>query len=397
MNVKLATQSPGTDAKPAGVSAYEEQRAELDARARVALAMGGEAKLRQRRAGGHLNARERIEQLLDADSFSETGMLAVSAVPGDRETSPADAKITGTGRIDGRRVAVVSNDMTVKGASSSAVNMRKIGRLKETATRNGMPLIFLGESSGSRVPESLGAEAMATAGQDPQQYCRRRETPWVSAVLGPCLGSSTWYTCLSDFVVMRKGAFLAVSSARVTSLAIGETVDPEQLGGWKLHAEQTGLVDVVVNSDAEALAAIRRFLSYLPSHAGARAPGYAAAQAMAPDAEKLCELVPSGRGKTYDMRKVIAGIVDDGNFFNLKDRFGRAAVTGLARLNGESVGIVASTRCSRAAQWTLRPAARSPRFWCCATPSTSRSSSWSIPPVSLSASKARSRGRRRTS
>ncbi len=329
-----------TTSAPVSPATYDEQRAELDARMRIALAMGGEAKLAQRRATGHLNARERIEQLLDAGSFSETGLLAVSSVPADRESSPADGKITGTGRIEGRRVAVVSNDMTVKGASSSAVNMRKISRLKETATRNGMPLIFLGESSGSRVQDTLGAEAMASGGQDPQQYCRRREIPWVSAVLGPCLGSSTWYTCLSDFVVMRKGAFLAVSSARVTSLAIGEAVDPETLGGWKLHAETTGLIDRVVDSDAEALVEIRRFLSYLPSHAGALPPVMAAAEV--PDADALIERVPAARSKTYDMRKVIAGIVDEGSLFVLKDRFGRAAVTGLARLNGHSVGIVAS-------------------------------------------------------
>ncbi|MDM0015800.1 carboxyl transferase domain-containing protein [Variovorax sp. J22P168] len=321
---------------------FDEQGAQLEIRVALALAMGGPDKLAQRRASGALNARERIEGLLDAGTFDESGMLAVSVVPGDRATTPADGKVTGTGRVAGRRVAVVSNDMTVKGASSSAVNMRKIARLKETATRNGMPLVFLGESSGSRVPDSLGAEAMAAAGQDPQQYCRRRETPWASAVLGPCLGSSTWYTCLSDFVVMRKGAFLAVSSARVTSLAIGEAVDPEALGGWKLHAEQTGLVDRVVDSDAEALAEIRRFLGYLPSHAEAPAPGLPAGEAIAPDADALVDLVPHARSKTYDMRRVVAGIVDEGSFFNLKDRFGRAAVTGLARLAGQSIGVVAS-------------------------------------------------------
>lgn len=321
---------------------WEVQLAQLDERSRIALAMGGEAKLAQRRASGALNARERIEHLLDPGSFRESGLLAVSVLPADRDSTPADAKITGTGRIDQRRVAVVANDMTVKGASSAPVNMRKIARLKETATRNGMPLIFLGESSGSRVPDSLGAEAMAGAGQDPQQYCRRRETPWVSAVLGPCLGSSTWYTCISDFVVMRKGAFLAVSSARVTSLAIGEAVDPEALGGWKLHAEQTGLIDMVVDNDDDALAAVRRFLAYLPSHAGEQAPLQPADAALAPDGNKLLELVPAARSKTYDMRKVIAGIFDLDSAFHLKDRFGRAAVTALARLNGESVGIVAS-------------------------------------------------------
>jgi len=120
MKHTLASTSPSTiaaGAGPAGTSSYEEQRAQLDARVGVALGMGGEAKLAQRRASGHMNARERIDQLLDAGSFSETGQLAVSVVPADRDSSPADAKITGTGRIEGRRVAVVSNDMTVKGAS----------------------------------------------------------------------------------------------------------------------------------------------------------------------------------------------------------------------------------------------------------------------------------------
>ncbi|SIO72671.1 Acetyl-CoA carboxylase, carboxyltransferase component [Burkholderia sp. GAS332] len=321
---------------------YSEQSEQFDARLRHALAMGGSAKLEQRRATGALNARERVERLLDEGSFKEIGMLATSAVAADRESTPADGKITGLGRIDERRVAVVSNDMTVKGASSSSTNMRKIAWIKETATRNGVPLIFLGESSGSRVPDSLGAQAMAQAGLDPQQYCRRREIPWVSAVLGPCLGSSTWYTCLSDFVVMRKGAFLAVSSARVTSAAIGEAIDPEELGGWRLHAEQTGLVDMVVATDEEALDAIRRFLSYLPSHAGEAAPSRTAGADVEPTTEPLTELVPAARAKTYDMRKVIPAIVDRDSFFPLKDRFGRAAVTGLARLNGESIGIVAS-------------------------------------------------------
>ncbi len=185
MSLTFAPAGAAVNAVALAPATYEEQKAELDQRIRTACAMGGVDKLAQRRASGHLNARERIGQLLDAGSFSETGLLAVSVLPADRDASPADAKITGTGRIEGRRVAVVSNDMTVKGASSSAINMRKIARLKDTANRSGMPLIFLGESSGSRVPDSLGAEAMAAAGQDPQQYCRRRETPWVGAVLGP--------------------------------------------------------------------------------------------------------------------------------------------------------------------------------------------------------------------
>jgi acetyl-CoA carboxylase carboxyltransferase component len=214
--------------------------------------------------------------------------------------------------------------------------------LKDAATRNGMPLIFLGESSGSRLPDTMGAQAMAQGGLDPQQYCRRREIPWISAVLGPCLGSSTWYSCLSDFVVMRKGASLAVSSPRVTSIAIGQETDLEELGGWRLHAEQTGLIDMAVDTDEQAIAAIRQFIGYLPAHAGEAPPRRTIGADDEPDAELLLKAIPVEGNKVYDMRKAIPHIVDKDSFFPLKDRFGRAVVTGLARLNGESIGIIAS-------------------------------------------------------
>jgi len=172
---------------------------ELHSRRATALDMGGEARLQARRDAGVLNARERLEGLLDPQSFSEIGMLAHSARPEDRDSTPADGKITGFGRIDSRRVAVVSNDMTVKGASSSWVNARKIAYMKECATRNGMPLIFLGESSGQRMQDAMGAGAMAGGGQDAQQYCRLRKTPWVSAVPGPVFGSADGLSCLAGF------------------------------------------------------------------------------------------------------------------------------------------------------------------------------------------------------
>ena len=133
----------------------------------------------------------------------------------------ADGKVAGYGRIDGREVAIVSNDFTVLGASSSAINGKKIRHVRETATERGLPLIFLGESAGARMPDRMGAAGRAMLGQDPLEYQRKRETPYVSALLGDCYGSSTWYACLSDFVVMRKGATMAVASNRVTALAIG--------------------------------------------------------------------------------------------------------------------------------------------------------------------------------
>ena len=321
---------------------HEENKIELEARRQRAMQMGGEKKLKQRAEQGVLNARERIDMLLDAGSFREIGLLARSIRKEDRDSTPADGKVSGFGSVAGRDIAVVSNDLTVKGASSSATNAKKVAYIKRTATRSGMPIVFLGESSGARMPDTMGAESMSQGGADPEQYCRRRDTPWVSAILGPCYGSSTWYTCLSDFRVMRKGATLAVSSARVTSLAIGETVDAEELGGWRLHSEITGLADAVVDTDEEALEMVRKFLSYLPAHSGDAPPVQAPSEWSAPDAETLLDLIPTQRTRTYDIRKVIRAIADEGSVFPLKERFGKAVVTTLARLEGQSVGFLAT-------------------------------------------------------
>jgi acetyl-CoA carboxylase carboxyltransferase component len=316
--------------------------ADYDSRANKARGMGGTAKLEARRATGILNARERLECLLDGDSFTESGLFAVSHRPEMRDKSPADGKIGGFGTVSGRPVAIVSNDFTVLGASSSQVNGRKIQHIKQVATRAGMPLIFLGESAGARMPDRMGAAGRAMLGQDPEEYQRIRKTPWVSAVLGPCFGSSTWYSCMSDFVVMRKGGLLAVASSRVTSVAINQKIDPEELGGWKMHATTTGLVDRVVDTDEEALAAIRTFLGYLPSHSGEAPPKGDCGAPAGAEGRTILDILPESRHRTYDMRKLVAVIADADSVFPLKERFGRSIVTALARLGGRSVGIIAN-------------------------------------------------------
>lgn len=324
--------------------------AELQRRKALALGMGGEAKLARRKAAGLLNARERIDYFVDDGSYIETGMLGVSSVvPADRETTPADAKVAGFARVDGRPVGVVSNDFTVKGSSSSLTNMKKMGHVKRVATERGFPLVFFGESSGARMPDNMGSKGMGSLlGNDPQQYVRHRETPWASAILGQCYGSSAWYACLSDFTVMRKGSTLAVASPVLASLAIGQTVEPEELGGWKLHSEVTGLVDAVTDTDEEAIDLIKRFLSYLPSHNQESPPRVPVPEGSNEAAAKLPEIVPENRRRVYEVRKVINAIVDKDSFFELKPRFGRTAVTALARLDGRTVGIVANNPMGKA-------------------------------------------------
>ena len=155
--------------------AFENLLNELEQRRRKALAMGGADKLAKRRAAGVLNARERIDYLFDKGTFIESGLFATSAYPEARDKSPGDGKITGYGRIHGREASCVANDFTVMGASSSATNMKKIGHMKRAAVSRGIPLVFLGESSGARLPDNMGARGMGSLlAQDSQQYLRQR-------------------------------------------------------------------------------------------------------------------------------------------------------------------------------------------------------------------------------
>jgi acetyl-CoA carboxylase carboxyltransferase component len=238
-------------------------------------------------------------------------------------------------------VAVVSNDFTVMGASSSTVNSRKIGHVKDLATRRGMPIVFLGESTGARMPDVMGARGIG-AGDRPTQYRRMRDTPWASAVLGHCYGSSSWYAALADFVVMRKGAVMAVSSVKLTSMAISEAMEPEDLGGWRMHTDVTGMADLAVDTDEQALDAVRRFLSYLPSHRNEPPPRGPVEASLDPDGKRIRELLPLERTRVYDMRKILDCIVDRGSLLEMKARFAKNIVTGLARIDGHVVGIVAN-------------------------------------------------------
>jgi biotin carboxyl carrier protein len=303
-----------------------------------------------------LNVRERVEHLLDPGTFIESGLFGAS--PAEPDRSPADGKVAGFGRIDGRDCAVVANDFTVMGASSAATNGRKIGHMKRVATSRGLPIVFLGESSGARMPDHMGARGMATLlGNDGTQYVRLRETPWAAATLGLSYGSSSWYSVLSDFNVVRKGAVLAVSSAQLASLAIKENVDPEEMGGWEVHSEVTGFADAVAETDEEALDLIRAFLSYLPSHHNEAPPERPVPAGSGAAMADIAKLLPAKRTQVYDVRKIVRAIVDDGSFFELKAKFGKVLSTGLARLNGRTVGILANNPLFRLREGRVVPGA----------------------------------------
>lgn len=319
---------------------FDKQRADFEARSHKARKMGSPKRLGERKTAGILNARERLGLLLDPGSFIEAGLHATSIKPDMKDKSPGDGVVSGFGKVATRLVGVNAADFTTLGSSSAEVHGKKQHYIRETCRRNGIPFVNLMECAGGRIPDIMGAAGIGRAGEG-ARYTHARETPWASAVLGLTYGGGA-FTCInSDFVVMRKGAVLAVSSSNVTSVAIAEDSDPEALGGWRLHSESTGFVDAVVDSDEEAINVLKTYLSYLPDNANT-APPVSTHIEVPENSTRLDTLVPEGRGKVYDVRTVIKAIVDRDSFFPVKDRFAKVATTALARLNGRSIGIVAS-------------------------------------------------------
>ncbi|MEQ8194812.1 MAG: carboxyl transferase domain-containing protein [Rhodospirillales bacterium] len=323
---------------------WDDRLADLEARRQKALGMGGEAKLAKRRERGELNARERIDKLLDPGTFVESGLFGTSGVyPQDAAQTPTDGKITGYGKIDGRDVAFVVNDFTVKGASTSATNSKKVGWVKTTAQQKGIPMLFIGESTGARLPDAMGSRGMGQLlGNDKGQFMRDRTVPWAAAALGFSFGSSAWLTCCSDFAVIRKGSCMAVSSPKLVSKAIGREVDLEELGGWKLHLETTGLIDHAVDTDEEAMMILRTYLGYMPSNNRETPPRAAVTEGSGEEMDDIHALMPERRTQVYNVKKILERIFDKDSLFEMKPRYGKPAVTALARLDGHVVGVIAN-------------------------------------------------------
>ena len=326
---------------------FDKELEDLNNRRTKARQMGGPEKIKKQHDQGKLTARERIDVLLDSDSFLEIGMLNHSDIPGMEEKTPADSKVAGYGKIDGRPVAVVSNDFTVLAATSSRIAGRKEGELKALAAHRGYPVVYLGEAGGARMPDIMGSAGLASYGGGGfdtymQIMSRVRQTPMVTAILGECYGMPTWMACLSDFVVQVKGSAMGVSGPRVVELALGESVTDEELGGWQVHAEITGNVDRVAENEEDCFQIIRQYLSYMPSHCDERPPDAPVPDGSGSDMDRILDILPEKRNRGYDMHRILNCIVDKSSLFPLKPTFGKSVITSLARIDGNVVGIVAN-------------------------------------------------------
>ena len=324
---------------------------DLERRKDEARRMGGEERLRKQRERGKLDARTRVAKLLDPGSFVELGLLAthLGKLPEESERpSPADGVVCGTGLAGGRPCCVASYDFTVHGGSIGPVGERKVARLRELALRERIPMVWLVDSAGARLsadPES----AQFISGFADTGYLFREQSvlsgvvPQVAAMMGPGAAGTAYIPGLADFVPMVRGtSSMAIGGPYLVKSVVGEEVTEEQLGGSKVHTETSGCADLEVGSDEECLAAVREYLSFFPLRSGEKPPRMATDDPIGRRDESLLDLVPDDPRKVYDVRKVIAAVVDGGHFFEIKPRWARNLVSALSRIDGRSVGFVAN-------------------------------------------------------
>jgi acetyl-CoA carboxylase carboxyltransferase component len=339
----------------------EKKLAEVERRARE-----GDAKAAaKQRAENKLTARERIEKLLDPGTFVEEFMLATTQVADfgmAEKRAPGDGVVTGFGKIEGRPVYIFAQDRAVLAGTVGSAHAEKIAYAIQTARRTGVPLIGLYDSPGARIQEGLTVTA-AIGKIFFENSIASGAIPQISAVMGPCIGVAAYSPALTDFIVMVQGSSqMFITGPAVIKEVLGEQVSLEDLGGAKIHSEVSGVTDLVAKDDAECLAMIRRLVGFLPQNFSAPPRRKTPTDDPERPADKLAKIVPEDMRRAYNVAQVIRELADDGDFLELKPKFARNLVIGLARLDGHPVGFVANQAMFLAGSLDVDAADKGARF-----------------------------------
>ncbi|HKK28128.1 MAG TPA: acyl-CoA carboxylase subunit beta [Gemmatimonadota bacterium] len=322
-----------------------EKLRELEERRRRAELGGGEERLERQHEKGKLSARERLDVLLDEDSFVELDRFVEHRCHDfglEDERYPGDGVVTGYGTVDGRTVYVFSQDFTVFGGSLSEAHAEKIVKILDLAVENGKPVIGLNDSGGARIQEGV-----ASLGGYADIFLRNTlasgVVPQISAILGPCAGGAVYSPAITDFVFMVDGiSHMFVTGPNVVKTVTHEEVSFEELGGARVHASTSGVAHFVHPTEVEALREIRRLVSFLPSNNAEAPPVRPTDDPAGRGDEELLEIVPDRPNQPYDMRGVIERVVDDGDFLEVHERYAANLLVGFGRLGGRPVGIIAN-------------------------------------------------------
>jgi propionyl-CoA carboxylase beta chain len=310
-----------------------------------ALQGGGEARVAKQHKAGKLTARERIDALLDEESFSEMDKFVTHRCIDfgmQEQKILGDGVVTGTGTIDGRVVCVFAQDFTVFGGSLSGAYASKICKLMDLATKIGAPVIGLNDSGGARIQE--GVESLAGYAEIFQRnVLASGVVPQLSAVLGPCAGGAVYSPAITDFILMvDQTSYMFITGPDVIKTVTHEEVTKEDLGGANTHASRSGVAHFACEDELSCISTLRALIAFMPSN-NTEDPPRAECEDPANRAdEALDSLVPVESNKPYDMREIIHRVVDEGNFLEVQQEYAKNILCGFARFDGRSVGIVAN-------------------------------------------------------
>ncbi|CAA7616660.1 acyl-CoA carboxylase subunit beta [Magnetospirillum sp. UT-4] len=323
---------------------------QLDEKRTRARLGGGERRIKAQHDKGKLTARERIELLLDPDSFEEWDLFKEHRCTdfgmGDTEDPekhiPGDGVVTGYGTINGRLVFVFSQDFTVFGGSLSEAHAEKICKIMDKAVQVGAPVIGLNDSGGARIQEGVASLA-GYAEVFQRNVLASGVVPQISMIMGPCAGGAVYSPAMTDFIFMVKdSSYMFVTGPDVVKTVTHEVVTAEELGGAVTHSTKSGVADLAFENDVEALLQLRRFVDFLPASNREKPPVRPTADAADRIEMSLDTLIPDNANKPYDMKELILKVVDEGDFFEVQPGYAGNIVVGFARMEGASVGIVAN-------------------------------------------------------
>ncbi|MBI4728942.1 MAG: acyl-CoA carboxylase subunit beta [Acidobacteria bacterium] len=334
------------------------------------LGMGGPDKIARQHSLGKLTVRERMDLLFDPGTFLEFGLLGhhQSLSPAMQgKFTPGDGVVSGIGEIEGRRACVIAYDFTVMAGSMGMIGEFKAGRMRELAARERIPLIWLIDSAGARIQEAAGSTFARTGDLFREQVVMSGVVPQVAAMMGPGAAGTAYIPGLADFVPMVKGvASMALGGPHLVKAAVGEDVTEQEMGGSQVHCKISGVADLEVADDPACIAAVRKYLAFFPSNNRERPLVRDADDPIERRCEDLYQIVTANPRQAYDVRKVIASIVDDHDFFPMKPDWAKSLVTGFARFGGRPVGIVANQPMFLGGAIDVNAADKAARFvWLC--------------------------------
>lgn len=338
---------------------------QLDEKRALACLGGGEKRIAAQHAKGKLTARERIELLLDEGTFEEWDMFVEHRCTDfgmEDNKIPGDGVVTGYGMINGRLVFVFSQDFTVLGGSLSETHAEKICKIMDQAMKVGAPVIGLNDSGGARIQEGV-ASLGGYADVFQRNVLASGVVPQISLIMGPCAGGAVYSPAMTDFIFMVKdSSYMFVTGPEVVKTVTHEEVTSEDLGGAVTHTSKSGVADLAFENDVEAILMLRRFFNYLPLSNREKAPFRPSNDPAERMELSLDSLVPDNTNKPYDMKELILKTVDDGDFFELQPDYARNIIIGFARMEGQTVGIVANQPLVLAGCLDIKSSIKAARF-----------------------------------